>query len=455
VEAALVLVCATAAVTPWVVRNYRITGTVMPTSVHGGVQLWYGTLQVGPYLHSRAYNPRTIFEAPVFEYTSLDTVPIVVDAVFNCTDRALTDVALAYWSDVDPAERRIAAVQVKARRYTFQIPAPRRDAAIYYYLVATWSGPAEPLPRMTPPEGSRAPFVYFVNRNHLDDMDVHGDLLDVFDVVRLMRHEAWAEPLPYSDRLAAAGADDARHAAAVLLRPVLNAKADSAVSTVASDQTAARMTFADGSRILVPRVWRGRVTELTVSEGMASTLMTSRRSFRALERVPQRLTEIDSCLQSVEVGVNEVFYRREPHMMRRYIALAYENIRLDPLGFLLASAYRAVRLFIVEGSADRFTAQQFTNSGRVYAAGTAVSILFLILCAAGIVVGWRQGNRIGLPLLLILSVPATLAPVLINMRYTVTIQPLMFVFVATAIAALTRSPIAREADAPFSRSSAR
>ncbi len=26
----------------------------LPTSTHGGVQLWYGTLQVGPYLESRA-----------------------------------------------------------------------------------------------------------------------------------------------------------------------------------------------------------------------------------------------------------------------------------------------------------------------------------------------------------------------------------------------------------------
>ena len=30
---------------PWIARNYQLTGLVLPTSTHGGVQLWYGTLQ--------------------------------------------------------------------------------------------------------------------------------------------------------------------------------------------------------------------------------------------------------------------------------------------------------------------------------------------------------------------------------------------------------------------------
>ena len=42
---------------PWIVRNYRLTGEIIPTSTHGGVQLWYGTLQTGPYLQSRASQP--------------------------------------------------------------------------------------------------------------------------------------------------------------------------------------------------------------------------------------------------------------------------------------------------------------------------------------------------------------------------------------------------------------
>ena len=72
-RAAVLVVCAAAVLMPWMIRNYGLTKTVLPTSVHGGAQLWYGTLQVGPYLNSRGYNPRSVFETPAFEYTSLDS----------------------------------------------------------------------------------------------------------------------------------------------------------------------------------------------------------------------------------------------------------------------------------------------------------------------------------------------------------------------------------------------
>src|SRR6186997_2023782 len=70
----------TLALTPWIVRNYRLTNTFMPTSTHGGIQLWYGTLQVGPYLESRAQNPRSIFDSSPLPYTSLAESPIVIRA---------------------------------------------------------------------------------------------------------------------------------------------------------------------------------------------------------------------------------------------------------------------------------------------------------------------------------------------------------------------------------------
>ena len=44
VHAAVLLLCAGATLTPWVIRNYRLTRMLLPTSVHGSTQLWYGTL---------------------------------------------------------------------------------------------------------------------------------------------------------------------------------------------------------------------------------------------------------------------------------------------------------------------------------------------------------------------------------------------------------------------------
>jgi Kef-type K+ transport system membrane component KefB len=59
----------------------------------------------------------------------------------------------------------------------------------------------------------------------------------------------------------------------------------------------------------------------------------------------------------------------------------------------------------------------------------SVFVLFLI----GAWSAWRRGCAVGLPLLVIACIPATLAFVLTNMRYSVTVQPLLFVFVATTI----------------------
>jgi hypothetical protein len=435
-QAALLLACSAAVVAPWVIRNYRLTGMVLPTSVHGGVQLWYGTLQVGDSLHSRADNPRSVFEAPVFDYTSLAHVPIVVEGRSTCVEETLDEVQLAYWTDADPAERRLPRTSSDGSRFTFEIPAIGRNAVVYYYFVTTWSGASGHAVRTTPPAGARDPFVYFVSDDHLGDLDRHADLLDVFDVVRLLRREAWAETISDAARLREAGVTDARGAAARLLPE----PDDHALPGVSADQTAARVTFADGSMLTVPREWHGRITDLAFGPGLASALMTSRLRLRALAAPPAvPRSFIERCAQVSDVAVNQVFYRREPHMMRRYSALAFDNIRRDPAGFAAASAYRAVRLFLIQGTSDLRTAQQFTASRRIYAAGTVVSAVALILFAIGAVVGWRRGDRIGLPLLLIASVPATLAPVLTNMRYTVTVQPLMFVFMALALRALARS----------------
>ena len=126
-------------------------------------------------------------------------------------------------------------------------------------------------------------------------------------------------------------------------------------------------------------------------------------------------------------------------MMRRYTALAWDNIRHDPSGFILASAYRTIRLFVIQGSSDRLTTQQFSGSRLPYAAAEVVSVAFLALFGIGVVVAWRQRSNMVLPLLLVAYIPATLAPVLTNMRYTVTVQPLMFIFVAVALRAMLRS----------------
>ncbi len=431
--------CAGAALTPWIVRNYRLTSTLLPTSVHGGAQLWYGTLQVGPYRDSRGYNPRSVFESPAFEYTSLADVPILVHGGVNtcALEERHGTLTLNYWSDFDPVKRRAAlSLNPITGRFTTELPPPpEREAVYYYYFAVAWPSDNGNTEIDTPPLGAAAPSVYFVTQDHLGDPDRYDDLLDIFDVVRLARHEAWNEPLRAADALRRAGVGDARQAAEKLLQIAYEGH-DAPVPPVRFDHDAdiARITIGGSSTISIPRAGHERLTDVTFIGANAEVLMRTHASLAALARPVPPVDIIDKrCAVVDEVMFNDEFYRAQPEAMRRYSALALDNIRREPLAFLTATIYRAYRVFVIVGSRDKWTNQQFRGATVIYAAATAASLTFLGLFIAGVVVLWRRGAGAGLPLLLILYVPATIAPLLTNMRYSVTVQPLMFVFVAAAL----------------------
>jgi len=442
VHAAVLLLCAGAALTPWIVRNYRLTKTVLPTSVHGGAQLWYGTLQTGKYLDSRGYNPRSIFESPAFEYTSLDGVPILIDGgVRTCAiDERHGTLSLLYWTDGDPVKRRLSPQTLNpvTGRFTFELPAPDADAVYYYYFEAAWPSDTGTTVVDTPALGATAPSVYFVSQDHLGDLDRYNDLLDIFDVIRFARHDAWGEPVAAADALRRAGAIDTASAVRTLLRIAFEGheQAMPAIHLDHDDRTAL-ITIGDSSTITIPRAWHERLTDVTIAGPQAEALMYARTSLAALTHPAPAVSKGDATCGIVgEVKINNVFYREQPQSMRRYSALAIDNIRREPLAFLEASLYRVYRVFVVVGSTDKWTNQQFTGATAIYAVATALSLVFLVLFLAGIVILWRRGADILLPLLLILYVPATIAPLLTNMRYSVTVQPLMFVFVAASLMAL-------------------
>ena len=429
-----IVLCATAALTPWIVRNYRLTRMFVPASVHGGVQLWYGSLQVGPYMNSRAYNPRAVYESGVFDYTSLDDVPLVVTAhVPECAPGLPVHVSMTYWTSRDPAPRTVAA-RLDGRDLRFEAPAPSSPAAFYYFVSADWPG-VEPYQRSIPPGGRATPAVFFISQDHFGDLDLNRDLLDIFDLIRAMRHAAWGEATP--DARANLQGAPALEVIAGRLAQRFESRdptSGSLVMRLVHDDREAVLTLSDGSTITVPRRWRGQITDVGLRGPLATALMSS--SVPAIPADAATARAADSCVGLDRVEVNRVFYRREPHLMRRYNALALDNIRRDPGAFAVAAAFRAARMFVVWGSGDRSTTQQFEGGRSLSAIATLFSAIFAVLFVAGAIVSWRRRQSVLLPLLLILYVPATIAPMLTNMRYTITIQPLMFMFIAAGLAAL-------------------
>jgi hypothetical protein len=432
-NASALLACSCLMLLPWTIHNARLTGEFIPASTHGGLQLWYGTLQTGPYLKSFAYNPRRVFEAGSFPYTSLDGAPLLVTArLAPCAHSAPQSVALVYWTDRGAHRVRAAVSSPEPHVFQAEIPPSPAPTTYYVYFEAHW-----PHDRVSqaPKAGDRAPYVYFVSGDHLGDLDRHGDLLDAFDVVRLLRHLAWNEPIGIADRLDFDG--DGRltnrdlHAAVDTLLAVAGHPAHSTVPEVAAETTDVTVRLKDGSTFAVPRAWSNRITDLDVRGEMAETLLHATVSLARL-RLP-RAPEENGCTRIRDVAVNAVYYREQPHAMRRYLALAFDNISRGPAAYLAAVAYRVLRVFFIEGTEDPHTTQQFPGGGRIYQFAYVASVSVLVLFLIGAWSAWRRGCAVGLPLLVIAYIPATLAFVLTNMRYSVTVQPLLFIFVATTI----------------------
>jgi hypothetical protein len=423
---------------PWIVHNYRLTGEIIPTSTRGTRQLWYGTLQSGAYLKSRAYNPRSVFEDGSFPYTSLDRVPLIVTGRLRDCATLPVHLELVYWTDRGADRRRIPAQWIDGRAFRVDMPPSPAPTVYYFYFDGVV------------PSRQSAPYVYFVSSDHLGDIDRHGDVLDVFDLVRMMRQIAWGEPATVRERLDLDGDNQISEADVQLAVDALLADAGPPRNTATSVRVDASegsvvLRLADRSSIAMPREWSGRITDIEVTGALAGALVHATIPFSWLRHERSATERSGSCELLDDVAVNAPYYRQQLDAMRRYQALALDNMRREPRAYLAGVAYRAVRVFFIEGSDDLHTAQQFSGSGRVYGVANAASIALIALCVAGIWAARRRSAAVALPLLIIAYIPATLAFVLTNMRYSITVQPFMFMFVAAALVSATDAVSGRAA----------
>jgi hypothetical protein len=443
---AIFLAVFVAGAVPWIVRNYRWTGLFIPASTHGGVQLWFGTLQTGPYRESWLYNPRAAFEFPPVDYTSIDEMPLVVSMnAPSCDAERRQAIDVVYWTNRDRTPRRVAG-PITGGDITVTLPAQPSSTAVFYYVDTTTRDRDRVTHVLTPQRGASDPLMTVVSRDHLGDLDIDGQVLDVYDVARMLRHLAWKEPLPGESHLDLNGDGrvtdvDVRRAAALITddRNDPSSVADSTDSIV-SDDSGATLRFRDSSWLKVPRQWSGKITDLLLETPVvgssAAMLVSHSRSFANAQARLESDTHrpvADACMTMAGVRLNAVLYRRYPHELRRFMALAWDNIRHDPWSYLVASAARAVRVFIIAGSEDVRTAYQFSGAGRVYAIGRAVSLFLLALLAAGVWIARARGFRLLLLLAPIVYVPLTICFLLINARYSMTIQPFVFAFVAVSL----------------------
>jgi hypothetical protein len=372
-------------------------------------------------------------------------MPVVITATApHCDVEGRQQIDLVYSTNRDQMPRRVTATPNPNGDIVVELPPQPSPTAVYYYFEATAVVKGQSARTATPPEGAADPFSIVVSRDHLTDLDIDGRALDVYDIVRMMRHLAWHEALPHADELDfdddhAVTESDLRRAASLIVQEYLEpAKVTDRTVSVSFGNSEATVEFVDGSALTVPRMWSGKITDLILRTQIVdanAALLVSRSRSLAGSHATRRPTAggADGCLTMTGVAANRTPNRRLPHELRRFMALSWDNIQHDPLAYLVASATRAVRVFVIAGSEDVRTAYQFSGAGRVYAIGRAVSVLFLALAAAGVWIARAKGFRVLLLLAPILYVPLTICFMLINARYSMTMQPFMFAFVATAL----------------------
>ena len=330
----------------------------------------------------------------------------------------------------------------------WNIPGQPLPTVVYYFIEARWppQGEEAELIERLPARGASQPAVYFISDAHLTDPDVHADLLDAFDVIRLVETIAWNTPLSHADRLDLDGDGliteaDLRLALNILVRfQPGDILPGATLARLTTEAARAIVNFTDGSTLTVPRAFSGRLSDVVPSGEYALRVINAAVPFTLIDAAAEGPPAAAAACRSLRnPAVNKGFAQAEPDAMNRYTALAWDNIRRDIPAYLRSCAYRAWRLFVVSGTDDRWTAQQFTGSRIIYGVATAASGAYLCLLLAGIALALRQRRNLLVLLTPVLYVPATIMWVLTNMRYTVTVQPLVFAFIALALlAALDR-----------------
>jgi hypothetical protein len=435
---------------PWPLRNYQLTGRFIPATTHGGVQLWYGSLQAGGYFENWFDNPRAHHQSSPFAYSPPDGFPVRVRATPTVPAHRVEHVTLVYWTTVDPVRRTVVATRQADGPFEFDVPPQRDGSVIMFFVDGTWSlDGAAPMNLSVPRAGAGDPKHHTISSDHFANLDLNESLLDVFDIAAMADHVSWGGALEQRSVLdlntdGAVTQADIDLAAGVLTTPWAdrNAPRPGQLRTLRTAGAITFLTFADGSTLALPRGVR-RTVDITVQGDQQSAAANTLRSSRTLRSLTLTSADVSgpaletlSERQLLVIEVNPDFARREPFWMDRYTALAIANISGDPSAFVWASLKRVLRMFVVVGSSDNFRSTQFSARAAVFAIATVLSVLYLLLFLMGVVVLVRRGHRVGWLLAPVLYLPATLFMMLPNMRYTVTAQPFVLIFVAAALVAV-------------------
>lgn len=465
-----------AAMAPWAIRNYRVSGDLIPLSIESPLQLWLATLNYGPYTDRYwthpLYLPQDRLEVNRSElFFDRNREPYPVEVRLHLPER-LRPVFLHYRVDGEGAFRKALMREVEPGRFRGEIPPQPWGSRVRYFL--TMRDPWREGEALRHPSiGEGGVFYYRVARSLLDDLG--EEVIDVNFLARQAAALAGRVSVGAAERRALDFDGDGRLTQADLEEALFFLRGKNAHASFPSGKGGERglsISFPDGSRLDVPSVRPGesvypRLLWGPLSEPAVALLVQARRGSERLrdaawrkptsERLPpcgtywspqagdryraRPLLPASAALAEIpcywKAGMGQVAW--DLRRSRVHGFFFRENLRRLPMAYFGGSLLRIPRIWVIVGT-PRVGGQTYLSPGAdwLYPSLTVWTAALLVLALSGYGAVWRTWRShwyLAAPVLYVSLIHAPFHP---EARYSLPARPFLLVYAALALLALGR-----------------
>ncbi len=457
-----------AVMTPWVVRNYRISGEFIPLSIEAPLQLWLATLNYGPY--TDAYWTHPLY--PLQHWLEAERRKFLFDRVrepFPLEVRVhrpgrLRPIHVHYQLNEQGPFREVRMREVSSGRFRADIPGqPWGTSVRYFFTVRDPEFPDEKL--RLPPATKGAIFYYRVARNALEDLG--EEIIDLNFLSKLAKN--------LTGRLVAPGVNEK---ALDLDKDGLLTQKDfeKALGLLSGENSQyilrrrgsplLKLRFSDGTRLEVPETAAGESVFPSLAEKRTTgtarlvTMKAIVRKQRPRDPSEEGAGVLPHCdrfwfwsridpdlpptLKSPELDITPCYWyagiepvARELLRFRVYNFLFWNNLLRMPMEYIGGSLLRMPRLWVVVGRAQESGQTYLTaGAGWLYPALTLATLLMLVMALAGFAATWRTWRDhwyLAAPVIYISLVHSPFHP---EARYSFPGRPFLLVYCAIALMSL-------------------
>lgn len=464
---------------PWIIRNYQVTGEVIPLSSEAPLQLWLGTMNTGSYANRHWENPlyhpqELIVKSRGDFFFDRDDVPFPVEVRVRDSER-LSPISLHYRTKQGGYVAIVPLAETTPGTFRAEIPPHPYGTRVEFFL--TFRDPWTPSRFIRYPLREGTYFFYRTEETILADLKGE-DLLDIYDVGELSNQLLGTDVTPPESLLRLDLDTDGLLTLEDLRLLLEGLGVTNLISLEPFGQDQIQINFSDGDHLTLPRE-SGRSKNLLseiVSEmgprqkgvllarfappshtvnvthfpvgGWSRTVEDSKCGWGAIYTHKfEKFNVIETpegsnvfkdhrgfvpCI--LQIGLSGV--QQELRTNRSYMALTWKNLGEDLGGYIKAALIRVPRLWLTVGQGDAGQTYSIPGGSLSYSLLRVSSIALLLLAVAGFLIKiktWRTHFLLAVPVLYLSFVHAPFHP---EGRYSIPGRPFLLIYVAITLLAL-------------------